>query len=76
MSAGVSTGVLTFQDVLNTAVLFSLSMAWQLGRAVKWARLTHNSVLQAIANQQHGIILVTGKVRNAPTFSSTIIMLQ
>ena len=56
-------GVLTLQDVLNKAVLLSMSMAWQLGRAVRRAQLTHSSVLQAIAAQQNGVVLIVGKVR-------------
>lgn len=62
MSCGICLGVLTLQDVLNTAVLLSMSMAWQLGRAVKRARVSHTSVLEAIAEQQNGVILIVGKV--------------
>ena len=61
MSVGVSIGVLTLQDV-NKAVMFSISLAWQLGRTVEWARKIHSNVLQAIASQQNGKILLVGKV--------------
>jgi len=64
MSCAVSIGVLTLQDVLNTTILFSLSVAWQLGRVVECARRTHSDVLQAIAKQQNGTVLLVGKVRH------------
>ena len=64
MSCAVSIGVLTLQDVLNTTILFSLSVAWQLGRVVECARRTHSNVLQAIARQQSGTVLLVGKVRH------------
>ena len=64
MSCAVSIGVLTLQDILNTTILFSLSVAWQLGRVVECARRTHSNVLQAIARQQSGTVLLVGKVRH------------
>ena len=70
MSCAVSTGVLTLQEVLNTTILFSISMAWQLGRAVMRAQTTHSDVLQAIATQQSGKILIVGKVRVCECVSS------
>ena len=68
MSCGICLGVLTLQDVLNKAVLLSMSMAWQLGRAVKRAQVNHSDVLEAIATQQNGNILIVGKVRTLLVF--------
>ena len=62
MSCGVSLGVLTLQDVLNKAIPLTMSMAWQLGRAVRRAQVAHTSVLEAIATQQNGTVLIVGKV--------------
>ena len=63
MVCGISAGVFTLQDVLNKTVLLSMSMAWQLGRAMRRAKLNHSSVLEGIAAQQNGTILIVGKVR-------------
>lgn len=67
MSCGISLGVLTLQDVLDKAIPLTMSMAWQLGRAVRRAQLSHSSVLEAVATQQNGIILINGKVENCLT---------
>ena len=68
MSSGISLGVLTLQDVLNKAIPLTMSMAWQLGRAVRRAQLSHSSVLEAVATQQNGIILINGKVKKLKTY--------
>ncbi|CAI8049978.1 hypothetical protein GBAR_LOCUS27500, partial [Geodia barretti] len=39
-----------------------MSMAWQLGRAMRRAKLNNSSVLEGIAAQQNGTILIVGKV--------------
>ena len=62
MQAGVSVGVLTHREVFDRCVLFSMSMAWQLGRAVQRARNMHTSVMEAIVNQQNGTLIIVGKV--------------
>ena len=59
----MSAGVLTLQEILNKTVLLSLSMAWQLGRAVKRAQINSSNILEAIVAQQNGTILIMGKVR-------------
>ena len=63
MICGISAGVFTLQDVLNKTVVLSMGMAWQLGRAMRRAKLNHSSVLEGIAAQQNGTILIVGKVR-------------
>lgn len=63
MSAAVATGVMDYPTMLSKAVLFTMSQAWQLGRAVMRARLTHSPVLTAVAKQQNGLVLITGKVQ-------------
>lgn len=62
MSAAIATGVMPFGSVLSHMVLFTMSQAWQLGRAVHRAVSTHSSVVNAIAQQQHGLVLIMGKV--------------
>lgn len=51
-----------FSSVLAQMVLFTMSQAWQLGRAVQRAVNTHSSVISAIVEQQGGLVLITGKV--------------
>ena len=63
MSAAVAMTVLTFEQVLQHCVLFSLSHAWQLGRVVMRARNTHTNIAQAIVEQQNGLVLIVGKVQ-------------
>lgn len=63
MVCGISAGVLTLQEILNKTVLLSLSMAWQLGRAVRRAQINGSNILEAIVAQQNGTILIVGKVR-------------
>ena len=46
----------------DVCISFAMSQAWQLGRAVLRAQHTHTNVLDAITEQQKGIILLTGKV--------------
>jgi len=62
MSAGVTLGLLSLSEVMSKCVLFSMSQAWQLGRAVMRAQRTHINVLSAVAEQQNGIVLIAGKV--------------
>ena len=62
MFAGISLGTFTLPDVLERCVLFSMSQAWQLGRAVLGARVTHSSILDTIVSQQHGTLIIAGKV--------------
>ena len=62
MSSAVALGILTLEEVLSHCVLYSMSQAWQLGRAVKRAKIMHYSVINAVAEQQKGTLLITGKV--------------
>ena len=62
MSAALATGVMDFSSVLSKMVLFTMSQAWQLGRAVQRAINSHASVVETIAEQQNGIVLILGKV--------------
>lgn len=62
MSAGVATAVMTFSEMLEKCVLFTMSQAWQLGRAVMRARIQHTNIIQAVCEQQKGMVLITGKV--------------
>ena len=63
MSSGISLGTLSLDDVMQTCVVYSLSMAWQLGRAIARARATHSGVVEAVVKQQNGLLLITGKVQ-------------
>ena len=65
MSSGVALCLMTFKEMLEKSVLFTMSLAWQVGRAVMRARLQHTNVVEAVTNQQNGIILLTGKVIGA-----------
>ena len=63
MSAGLAMGLMDYSTMLSKSVLYTMSRAWQLGRAVLRARHTHTPVLAAVAEQQHGLLLIRGKVR-------------
>ena len=63
MQAAISMGPMNLQEVLKCCVLFSMSMAWQLGRAVQRARNMHTSAIEAIVNQQYGTLIIVGKVQ-------------
>ncbi len=67
MSAAIATGVMDFDTVLSKTVLFTMSQAWQLGRAVLRARHLHTSVVRAIVEQLNGMVLITGKVGVPPS---------
>ena len=56
-------GVINFETVFLKMVVFATSKAWRLGRAVHRAMKMHSSVLEAIVEQQQGVVLLTGKVR-------------
>ena len=60
--AGTTFGVMTMSEMNEKCIFFTMSQAWQLGRAVLRAQHTHTNVLDAITEQQKGIILITGKV--------------
>ena len=60
--AGTTFGVMTMSEMKEKCVFFSMRRAWQLGRAVLRAQRTRTNVLDAIKEQQNGIILITGKV--------------
>ena len=64
MSAAIATGVMPFGSALSDMVLYTMSQAWQLGRAVQRAVKTHGNVVKAIAQQQGGLVLISGKVRD------------
>ena len=59
---GTALAVMTMSEMKEKCIFFTLSHAWQLGRAVLRAQHTHTNVLDAIKDQQKGIILITGKV--------------
>lgn len=72
--AGTTFGVMTMSEMKEKCIFFSMCWAWQLGRAVLRAQHTHTNVLDAITEQQNGIILIKGKVSlcredKFPTFS-------
>ena len=60
--AGTALAVMTMSEMKEKCIFFSMCHAWQLGRAVLRAQHTHTNVLDAIKEQQNGIILITGKV--------------
>ena len=62
MHSGVALGVMTHKEFMEKSVLFSMSQAWQLGRAIKRARIAHVDIVQTVAEQQKGMVLITGKV--------------
>lgn len=62
MECGIATCPITLNQVLSSCVLFSYSQAWQLGRAITGASISKISVVQAIIKQQHGLLLISGKV--------------
>ena len=62
MSAAVALGVMSLNEMLEKCVLFTMSQAWQLGRAVMRARVLHTDVILAVVEQQKGMVLMTGKV--------------
>lgn len=62
MTCGISIGALSLDEVLRTCVVYSLSQAWQLGRAIARARVMHTNVVDAVVKQQNGLLLITGKV--------------
>ena len=62
MMTGVAFGAMTMSEVKEKCIFFTMSQAWQLGRVVLRAQHTHTNVLDAITEQQNGIILITGKV--------------
>ena len=56
-------GAINFETVFLKMVVFASSRAWRLGRAVDRAMKMQSSFLEAILEQQQGVILLTGKVR-------------
>ena len=62
LSAAIATGVMTYSEMLVKSVMFTMSQAWQLGRAVFRARKLHTNAVRAVVEQQHGMVLLTGKV--------------
>ena len=62
MSSGVALCLMTFKEMMEKSVMFTMSLAWQLGRAVMRARVQHTNVIEAVTNQQNGLVLTTGKV--------------
>ena len=62
MSSGVALCLMTFKEMMEKSVIFTMSLAWQLGRAVMRARVQHTNVIEAVTNQQNGLVLTTGKV--------------
>ena len=64
MSAALAMGVMDYSSVLSKMVLFTMSRAWQLGRAVQRANIMHSSITQSIVEEQEGMVLIIGKVSN------------
>ena len=64
MSSGVAVALMTYKEMLEKSVLFTMSQAWQLGRAVMRARAQHTNVIEAVTTQQKGMVLLTGKVQS------------
>ena len=64
MSSGVAVALMTYKEMLEKSVLFTMSQAWQLGRAVMRARAQHTDVIQTVTDQQKGMVLLTGKVKS------------
>ena len=62
MSAAIAIGPMSFNEMLEKCVLFTMSRAWQLGRAIMRARVQHTDVIQAVVEQQNGMVLMAGKV--------------
>ena len=62
MASGVAISSLTLPQVLSSCVLFSMSRAWQLGRAILRARKNHSNVVTTVVEQQQGVLLFAGKV--------------
>ena len=64
MSSGVALYLMTFKEMMEKLVMFTMSLAWQLGRAVisMRARVQHTNVIEAVTNQQNGLVLMNGKV--------------
>ena len=64
---------MTMSEMMNKCILFAMSQAWQLGRAVLRAQRTQTNVLDAITEQRKGIILITGKVSLCRGDSSSLV---
>ena len=62
MASGVAFAVMTYKEMLEKSILFTMSQAWQLGRAIVRARAQHTSVIEMVIAQQKGTVLMTGKV--------------
>ncbi len=72
MSCGICLTPMSLEDVLSNCVLLSYSQAWQLGRVILRTRaIGGTSIVDAVAEQQKGTILLIGKVR---TFTTLCIM--
>ena len=63
MWAALAMGVMEYGTVLKKMLLFTMSRAWQLGRAVQRAKVTHSNVIQSILEEREGMVLIIGKVR-------------
>lgn len=61
MSCGICLSI-TLQQVLDWGILYSYSRAWRLGRCIKRAIQKHSNVVDAIVEQENGLLLITGKV--------------
>ena len=64
MSCGICSAPMSLEDVLSNCVLLSYSQAWQLGRVILRIRAVGGmTVVDAVAEQQKGTVLLIGKVR-------------
>lgn len=62
MSSGVALALMTYKEMLEKCILFTMSQAWQLGRAIMRARVQHTNIIETVITQQKGMVLLTGKV--------------
>ena len=53
---------MTLEDVKNVCVLFTISKAWCLGRAVRRARLAKTDPVMAVTSSVNGKLIISGKV--------------
>ena len=53
---------LTFNEVLNNCVMYSISKAWSLGRAVQRGRIAKADLVTTILDRAKGKLIISGKV--------------
>ena len=53
---------LTFSEVLNNCVIYSISKAWCLGRAIQRGRLAKTDLVNSILDSVRSKLIINGKV--------------